>query len=69
MTACLHFRGKPYINHEPCGAGIDNYGKLDLWPCIHYGKGFCNEHTIGEAQVKAEDMPGYEPGFAEFNDS
>lgn len=66
MTACHHFTGVDYINHKPCGAGIKNFGKLDLWPCIVHGRGFCDEHTTGQPIVKAEDMDNY-ADFGDFN--
>lgn len=59
MTACHHFTGRAYINKEPCGAKIDNQGKLDYWPCIHYGQGFCAEHTIQPPKVAVEKMDNY----------
>lgn len=67
MTACYHFSGSLYINRKPCEAGVDNFDKLDDLPCCVYGQGDCNKHTVGKPKVEASKMPGYEPGFDEFN--
>lgn len=68
MTACHHFRGSLYVNHEPCLAKIDNFGKLGDLPCCVYGRGHCDEHTTSQPKVEASKMPGYVAGFDAFNE-
>lgn len=59
MTACQHFSSRAYINHEPCGANIENFDRLPGLPCCVYGQGFCDQHTTGRPKVAAEKMENY----------
>lgn len=58
MTARTHFRAGLHNRQEPCRAGIENFGCLDILPCIHQNlEPGCPSHSIREEDKPMEWAP------------
>ena len=52
QETCLDDRNIPYVKHSPCLDGRENFGGLNVLPCIHQTVGTCEGHALRE-----EDKP------------
>lgn len=57
MTQCLHFRAGLHNRKEHCLDDRENFGGLNVLPCIHYNVGSCEGHAVREEDRPQEWSP------------